>query len=274
MNGHAIAGKLAGKTAIVTGAARGLGRAYALRLAALGADVAVVDIRLDAAREYGEALTEESVAAEIERLGRRSVEIQADLAQHDEAVGAIRKAHEAFGRVDILVNNAGGALTPAERSRASETPEQDTRFLLDINYMSAVHCCQAAAAIMKTQRSGIIVNISSQSGITTYQQGLLAAYSAAKAALTHYTRYLAAELGPYGIRANCLAPGIMMTSRVAAQAALRHIGTNEEADRIPLRRLGQVEDCAGVLEFLTTDLSQYVTGQVISVCGGAVLTPN
>jgi NAD(P)-dependent dehydrogenase (short-subunit alcohol dehydrogenase family) len=174
----------------------------------------------------------------------------------------------------FLVNNAGGALTPAERSRASETPEQDTRFLLDINYMSAVHCCQAAAAIMKTQRSGVIVNISSQSGITTYQQGLLAAYSAAKAALTHYTRYLAAELGPYGIRANCLAPGIMMTSRVAAQAALRHIGTNEEADRIPLRRLGQVEDCAGVLEFLTTDLSQYVTGQVISVCGGAVLTPN
>jgi NAD(P)-dependent dehydrogenase (short-subunit alcohol dehydrogenase family) len=92
--------------------------------------------------------------------------------------------------------------------------------------------------------------------------------------VTQYTRYLAAELGPYGIRANCLAPGIIMTSRVAAQAAARGVGTNEEADRVPLRRLGQVEDCAGVLEFLVTDLSQYVTGQVISVCGGAVLTPN
>ncbi len=225
MNGHANNGKLAGKTAIVTGAARGLGRAYALRLAALGADVAIVDICLDAAREFSEALTAESVPEEIERLGRRSLGIQADLAQHTEAAGAIRRAHETFGRVDILVNN-------------------------------------------------VIVNISSQSGISTYQHGLLAAYSAAKAALTHYTRYLAAELGPYGIRANCLAPGIMMTSRVAAQAALRRIGTNEEADRIPLRRLGEVEDCAGVLEFLTTDLSQYVTGQVISVCGGAVLTPN
>jgi NAD(P)-dependent dehydrogenase (short-subunit alcohol dehydrogenase family) len=273
MNGHANNGKLAGKTAIVTGAARGLGRAYALRLAALGADVAIVDIRLDAAREFSEALTAESVPEEIERLGRRSLGIQADLAQHTEAAAAIRRAHETFGRVDILVNNAGGALTPAEHGRASETPEQDTRFLLDINYMSAVHCCQAAAAIMKPQRSGVIVNISSQSGISTYQHGLLAAYSAAKAALTHYTRYLAAELG-HGIRANCLAPGIMMTSRVAAQAALRRIGTNEEANRIPLRRLGEVEDCAGVLEFLTTDLSQYVTGQVISVCGGAVLTPN
>ena len=131
--------------------------------------------------------------------------------------------------------------------------------------MSAVHCCQAAAPILKAQRSGVIVNISSQSAISTYQQGLLAAYSAAKAAVTLYTRYLAAELGPFGIRANCLAPGVIMTSRVAAQAAARGV---------PLRRLGQVEDCAGVLEFLTTDLSQYVTGQVISVCGGVVLHPS
>lgn len=131
-----------------------------------------------------------------------------------------------------------------------ETLEQDTRFLLDINYMSAVHCCREATAILKTQHPGVIVHISSQSSIATHQQGSLAAYFAAKAGFTHYTRYLAAELGPYGIRANCLAPGIMMTSCVAAQAALRHIGTNEEADRILLRRLGRVEDCAGVLEFL------------------------
>jgi NAD(P)-dependent dehydrogenase (short-subunit alcohol dehydrogenase family) len=272
--GSTILMKLLGKTALVTGAARGLGRAYALRLAALGADVAVVDIHLDGAAEFGEQLSAASVPAEIERLGRRSLGVEADLTQRGEAHGAVHKAHEAFGRIDILVNNAGGALTPAERSRASESPEEDTRFLFDVNYMSAVHCCQAAAAIMKRQGSGIIVNISSQSGISTYQQGLLAGYAAAKAALTHYTRYLAAELGPFGIRANCLAPGIMMTARVAAQAAKRGVGTDEEAARIPLRRLGQVEDCAGVLEFLTTDLSQYVTGQVISVCGGAVLTPN
>ncbi len=266
--------KLAGKAAIVTGAARGLGRAYALRLAALGADVAVVDIDLNAASEYGEALSAESVPAEIKRQGRRSLGIQADLTRRDEGQRAIREAYEAFGRLDILVNNAGGALTPAGRSHASESPEEDTRFLLDVNYMSAVHCCQAAAPLMKAQRSGVIVNISSQSGISTYQRGLLAAYAAAKAAVTTYTRYLAAELGPFGIRANCLAPGIMMTSRVAAQAVTRGVGTNDEAERIPLRRFGEVEDCAGVLEFLATDLSRYVTGQVISVCGGAVLTPN
>ena len=266
--------KLLGKTAVVTGAARGLGRAYALRLASLGADVAIVDINLQGAAEFGEALGAASVPEEIQAMGRRGLGLQADLAQRGAAFGAIEAALNAFGRIDILVNNAGGALTPSERSRASEAPEEDTRFLMDVNYMSAVHCCQAVAPIMKRQGSGVIVNISSQSGITTYQQGLLAAYSASKAAVTHYTRYLAAELGPHGIRANCLAPGVMLTARVAAQAAQRGVGTDEEAQKVPLRRLGRVEDCAGVLEFLCTDLSQYVTGQVISVCGGAVLTPN
>jgi NAD(P)-dependent dehydrogenase (short-subunit alcohol dehydrogenase family) len=265
---------LRGKTAVVTGAARGLGRAYALRLAALGADVAVVDIRLDGAAEFGEVLSAASVPEEIEGLGRRSLGIQADLSEQPQANRAIEQALQTFGRIDILVNNAGGALTPAERSHASATPEADNRFLFDVNYMSAVFCCQAAAESMKAQRSGVIVNISSQSGISTYKGGLLACYAASKAAVTQYTRYLAAELGPFGIRANCLAPGVMLTARVAAQAAARGVGTDEEARQVPLRRLGQVEDCAGVLEFLTTDLSQYVTGQVISVCGGAVLTPH
>jgi NAD(P)-dependent dehydrogenase (short-subunit alcohol dehydrogenase family) len=266
--------KLQGKTAIVTGAARGLGRAYALRLASLGADVAVVDINLDGAAEFGEQLAAPGVPAEIERMGRRSLGIQADLSQRQQAFDAIERARQALGRIDILVNNAGGAITPADRSLASATPEEDTRLLMDVNFMSAVHCCQAVTPVMKDQGSGVIVNISSQSGITTYNQGLLAVYAASKAAVTHYTRYLAAELGPHGIRANCLAPGVMLTARVAAQAAARGIGTDAEAAKVPLRRLGQVEDCAGVLEFLATDLSQYVTGQVISVCGGAVLTPN
>jgi NAD(P)-dependent dehydrogenase (short-subunit alcohol dehydrogenase family) len=266
--------KLQGKTAIVTGGARGLGRAYALRLASLGADVAIIDIKLDGAAEFGERLSAPSVAAEIEQMGRRSLGIQADLTQRSQAFAAIEAACEALGRIDILVNNAGGALTPAERSHASVTPEEDTRLLMDVNFMSTLHCCQAVAPLMKRQSSGVIVNISSQSAITTYNQGLLAVYAAAKAAVTHYTRYLAAELGPEGIRANCLAPGVMLTARVAAQAAARGIGTDAEAAKLPLRRLGQVEDCAGVLEFLVTDLSQYVTGQVISVCGGAVLTPS
>jgi NAD(P)-dependent dehydrogenase (short-subunit alcohol dehydrogenase family) len=266
--------KLSGQVAIVTGAARGLGRAFALRLARLGADIAVVDIDLDAAAEFSEQLEAKSVSGEVELCGRRSIGVQADLTRRGEAQKAVDATLRAFGRVDILVNNAGGAVTPAARSKASETPEEDIRKLLDVNFMSAVHCCQAAVPIMKRQGAGVIVNISSQSAISTYNGGLLAAYASSKAAVTQYTRYLAAEVGPFGIRANCLSPGVTMTSRVAAQAAKRGIGTEEEAAKIPLGRLGTVEDCAGVLEFLTTDLSRYVTGQCISVCGGAVLTPS
>ncbi len=265
---------LSGKTALVTGGARGLGRAYALRLARLGADVAIVDIDLNGAALYGETLGAASVPAEIEQLGRRSLGVQADLSKHDSATAAVQRVIEHFGRLDIIVNNAGGAITPAERSRASESPEADTRLLFDVNFMSMQFCCQAAVPAMKRQGGGVIVNIASQSGVSTYKQGLIAAYAASKAAVAHYTRYLACELGPHGIRANCISPGVMMTARVAQAVAQRGIGSAEELAQIPLRRFGEVEDCAGVLEFLVTDLSRYVTGQVVSVCGGAVLTPN
>ena len=266
--------KLEGKVAIVTGAARGLGRAYALRLARLGADVAIVDINLDAAAEFGEKLGAASVQEEIEALGRRSIGVQADLASRDQVFAMVETVMRKLGRVDILVNNAGGALTPADRSKATQTPEEDARFLFDVNFMSTMFCCQAVAPIMKEQKSGVIVNISSQSAITAYPGGMIAAYGSAKAAVTHYTRYLATELGPFGIRANCLSPGVMLTARVAAQAAQRGIGDDKDAARVPLGRLGRPEDCAGVLEFLVTDLSQYVTGQCISVCGGVVMTPS
>lgn len=265
---------LLGKVALVTGAARGLGRAYALRLASLGADVVVVDIDLDAAAQFGEKLGAPTVSAEVERLGRRSISVIADVSDEAQVQAAVDAAVKAFGRIDILVSNAGGAITPAERSKASVSPQEDHRLLFDINYMGTVFFCQKVVPIMKSNGAGVIVNMSSQSGISTYSGGLLAAYAAAKAAVTHYTRYLASEVGPFGIRANCIAPGIMMTARVAAQAASRGIGTEAEAARVPLRRLGVAEDCAGVLEFLVTDLSRYVTGQTISVCGGAVLTPS
>ena len=273
MQGNAM--KLAGRKAVVTGGARGLGRAYALRLAALGADVAIIDLKLDGAAEYGETLAAPSVAAEIEQLGRRGLGIEADLSVNAQAQQAIEKIAAAFGGLDILVNNAGGHVTPADRSDASTISEEDIRKLLDANFMSTLFCCQAAAVIMKRQGRGVIVNTSSQAGVTTYNhQGRIAGYAAAKAAVSQYTRYLAAELGPYGIRVNCLAPGVILTARVAAQAAGRGIGTDAEMQRVPLRRFGEVEDCADVVEFLSTDLSRYVTGQVISVCGGAVLTPS
>ena len=265
---------LSGKIAVVTGGARGLGRAYALRLASLGADVAIVDINLAAAADFGETLSAATVADEIAAAGRRAIGIQADLGRRSEATAAIRKVESELGRIDILVNNAGGLIAPVEQSAASVGSDDDAKLLFDANYNSMLYCCQTVVPGMRQAGGGVIVNISSQSGISVYPGAIIAAYGAAKAAVTHYTRYLAAEVGPWGIRANCIAPGIIMTSRVAAQAAQRGVGTNAQAKAIPLQRFGTPEDCAGVLEFLATDLSRYVTGQCICVDGGAVMTPS
>jgi NAD(P)-dependent dehydrogenase (short-subunit alcohol dehydrogenase family) len=265
---------LDGKVAIVTGAARGIGRAYALRLADLGADVAVLDVDLAGAAKFGEALEAASVADEIGLRGRRGLGIEVDLGDRAAAEAAVRQVQSTLGRVDILVNNAGGLIVPLERSQGSVMPDDDTRTILDANLHSMIFCTQAAVPFMRAQGGGVIVNIASTAATTTYAQGLMAHYAMAKAAVLHYTRHLAAELGPAGIRANCIAPGIIMTARVAAQAAGRNIGTAADVAAIPLGRLGMPEDCAGALEFLVTDLSAYVTGQCLSVCGGRVLTPS
>ena len=266
--------RLDGKCAIVTGAARGLGRAYALRLARLGANVAVVDIDLDAAAVFNEVLSAPSVADEIRAMGRMSIALQGDLSQRDTVRQIVAGVMDAFGRIDVLVNNAGGAITPVESSTASTMTDEDIKTILDANTMSAIYCCQAVVPVMKAQGGGTIVNVSTLAASTVAGRGMLAHYGMAKAAVAHYTRYLAAEVGPDGIRANCIAPGPIQTSRVAAQAAARGIARPDDARRIPLRRLGTTEDCANVLEFLATDLSSYVTGQCISVCGGSLLSPS
>jgi NAD(P)-dependent dehydrogenase (short-subunit alcohol dehydrogenase family) len=263
---------LDGKVAVVTGAARGLGRAYALRLARLGADVAVIDIDLAGAAKFGEALTAPTVVAEIEALGRRSIGIEANLADRDAVTAAMSRVRDALGRIDILVNNAGGAITPVERSKPSIVPDEDIRLTFDANLMSTIYCCQAVIPDMKAAKAGVIVNTASTAARVIAPGGALSLYGVAKAAVTHYTRDLAAELGPFGIRVNAIAPGVMLTARIKALAEQRGIGTGSEAARIPLRRLGEPEDCAGVIEFLVSDLSRYVTGQCISVCGGAALT--
>lgn len=265
---------LSGKVAVVTGGARGLGRAFAHRLAQMGANVAVLDVDLSGAAKFGETLLAASVADEIAAMGRRSLGVQVDLANRSAATDALRRVDREMGMVDILVNAAGGLITPIGRSSASMSPDEDTRALFAANFDSMLHCCQAVVPGMRTSGAGAIVNVSSQSGVSVYPGGQMALYAAAKAAVTQYTRYLAAEVGPWGIRANCIAPGIILTSRVAAQAAGRAVGSEAQAAAIPMRRLGVPQDCVGVMEFLVTELSQYVTGQCICVDGGTVLTPS
>jgi len=265
---------LSGKVAIVTGAARGLGRAYALRLAKLGADVVIADVNLKGAARIGEELTAESVMAEAEALGVRSIGVEGDLREPEAVKRLVAETLAAFGRIDILVNNAGVAVARGSGTLATETTPEAFDYLIDVNLKSAQLCCAAVAPTMKAQRSGVIVNISSQTGISLLEGGNLAVYGAAKAGVAYLTRTLAAELGSYGIRANAIAPGIVETERLKRLDPSMGVGTPQQLEAIALKRFGSTEDLANVLEFLATDLSGYVTGQVISVCGGAVLHPS
>jgi NAD(P)-dependent dehydrogenase (short-subunit alcohol dehydrogenase family) len=264
--------KLEGKVAVITGAARGLGRAYALHLAKIGADVVINDIALDAANEYGEELTAPTVMDEIRGLGRRSIGIAADVTDPDQVNGMFEEVLGEFGRVDILVTNAGGALVRGP-SFASSIPEDAFRKMMDINLMGTIFCCQAVAGPMKEQRSGKIVTVGSQAGLRSSAQsgGGGVSYSVSKAAIHQYTRHLAAELGPYNINVNCIAPAWILSSRAIAQGRNSPETRARLEEEIALKRLGEPEDCAKVVEFLVTDLSDYVTGQVIRVCGGCCL---
>jgi NAD(P)-dependent dehydrogenase (short-subunit alcohol dehydrogenase family) len=263
--------KLADKVALVTGAGRGLGRAYALRLAQLGAHVVVNDLGFDVHQEFAEELTANSVAEEIENLGVRSLAIAADVtdrAKVDEMMGQIENE---FGRLDVLVCNAGGALFGRDNPWAASASEEAYRKTLDLNLMGTIFCCQAAGEIMKRQHSGKIVTIGSQAGIKSGVKGGSGPYSVAKAGVIHFTRLLAGELGPYNITVNCMAPAWILSSRAIAQGRAEEATRRELESQIALGRIGMPEDCARVLEFLTTDLSDYVTGQIISVCGGYIL---
>lgn len=262
--------KLQDKVAVVTGGARGLGRAYALHLAGLGAHVVVNDVDLNAAAQYNETLGADSVADEIANMGVRSLAIEADVTRQNDVNDMFTEIISTFGKVDILVNNAGGALNAPENHSAATIGMDYYHYIMDINLTGTIHCCQAAAKSMMEQRSGKIVNVSSQAGMWSGHTGSHVGYKVSKAGVIQFTRALAAELGPHNVNVNCIAPGWILSSRAIA------VGRNEGELRdrllsqIPLGRLGMPEDCARVVEFLVTELSDYVTGQTIPICGGYV----
>ena len=271
--------KLQGKVALVTGGARGLGRGYALRLARLGADVAIIDRNLRAADVYEferATLTADTVMAEVQALGVRSIGLEADLTDRGAAEAAIDEIATKLGRLDIVVANAGGGtvlfadekqggpgtnqvLDEMTTGTPSNTPEEMLNRVLDINVKTCMYTCMAATPHLKAAGGGRIVTVSSTAGVDA--RGAYHPYGMAKAAIIHYTRSLAQELGPFNINVNAIAPGIIRTGR---------LGDREEMakERVPLQREGTIEDCAGVVEFLTTDLSAYVTGRVILIDGG------
>lgn len=271
--------KLAGKVALITGGARGLGRGYALRLAGLGADIAIIDRNLRAADVYTferEQLTAGTVMAECEALGVRAMGLEVDLTDRSATEQAVAEVAAELGRIDIAVCNAGGGTVTFADERAPREGANDTEDLvttgtpantseemlsrvLDINVKTCMYTCMAVAPHMKKLGGGKIVTVSSTAGVDA--KGAYHPYGTAKAAIIHYTRALAQELGPDNINVNAIAPGIIRTGRLGDRAEMAK-------ERVALQREGTIEDCAKVVEFLATDLSDYVTGRTIIIDGG------
>jgi 3-oxoacyl-[acyl-carrier protein] reductase len=262
--------KLKGKVALVTGGARGIGRCHALRLARLGADLAVNDIDLASYKEFGETLSAASVVEEVRSLGGRCIGIEADVGKKDRVESMVEQVLAEYGHIDILINNAGGLAGEPSESYAATVSEEDLGATLDRNLLGTVFCCQAVAGPMKSQAWGRIVNTASQAGLQAQDGGFYASYGVAKAGVIAYTRYLAQELGPYGILVNCVAPAYVSTQRLEKRVFSKNGMRERLLAQIPLGRMATPEDISKVVEFFVTDLGDYVTGQFLSVCGGAV----
>ena len=242
---------LEGKTAVVTGAARGIGKEIALRFAKEGANIAFTDLVID---ENGKKTEEEIAALGVKVKGYASN--AADFAQTEEV---IKEIHNDFGRIDILVNNAG--ITKDGLMMRMTEAQWDA--VIAVNLKSAFNFIHAVLPIMLRQRSGSIINMASVVGV--HGNAGQSNYAASKAGLIALAKSVAQEVGSRGIRANAIAPGFIET---AMTAALPDAVRAEWCQKIPLRRGGQVEDIANVATFLASDMSSYVTGQVIQVDGG------
>lgn len=244
-------GLLDGKVALITGAARGIGKAIALKYASEGANVAFTDLAID-------EIAEQTVS-EIKALGVMAKGYASNAANFEEAHAVIEDVIKDFGKIDVLVNNAG--ITRDTLMLRMTEAQWDA--VLTVNLKSAFNFMHAIAPVMMKQRSGSIISMSSVVGIGG--NAGQANYAASKAGLIGLTKSMAKEIGPRGVRVNAIAPGFIITEMTAK---LSEEVRAEWAKSIPLRRGGTPEDVANVATFLASDLSSYVTGQVIHVCGG------
>ncbi|OKZ19339.1 MAG: 3-oxoacyl-[acyl-carrier-protein] reductase [Bacteroides sp. 43_108] len=244
-------GLLTGKTALITGAARGIGKAIALKFASEGANIAFTDLVID---ENGKA-----TEAEIAALGVKAKGYASNAANFEETEQIVSQVKADFGSIDILVNNAG--ITKDGLMLRMTEAQWDA--VIAVNLKSAFNFIHACTPIMMRQRGGSIINMSSVVGV--HGNAGQCNYSASKAGLIALAKSIAQEMGAKGIRANAIAPGFIET---AMTAALPDDVRKEWVSKIPLRRGGTVEDIANVATFLASDMSSYVSGQVIQVDGG------
>ena len=241
---------LEGKVALVTGAGRGIGKAIALRFAEEGANVAFTDLVINEA-------VEETVQ-QLEVLGVKVKAYASNAAMFDETHDVVKQIVEDFGRIDILVNNAG--ITKDGLMMRMSEAQWDA--VINVNLKSAFNFIHAVTPIMAKQRGGSIINMSSVVGVSG--NAGQCNYSASKAGMIGLAKSIAKEMGPRGIRANCIAPGFIITEMTNQ---LSQEIKDQWAQQIPMRRGGTPEDVANVALFLASDLSSYVSGQVIHCCG-------
>jgi len=261
---------LKGKIAIVTGAARGIGRGIALTLSREGANVVIDDIDLDAAKLVEEA---------ARKLGTQSIAIKADVTKPDEVRQMVKETLERFGRIDILVNNAGIWYIdgePVGHKLFKDSAEYDWSGELGVTLYGVLNCSKAVLETMLSQKSGSIINIASDAARAP-RGSRTTVYGAGKGGIISFSRNLAYELGPSGIRVNCVSPGLIKTSR--GEAIESGMVNNPEilkfwqeatasVERMPLHRIGVPQDIANVVAFFASDISSYVTGQTLSVNAG------
>lgn len=247
--------KLAGKVAVVTGGGQGCGEGYCLGLAGEGARVVVADINGDNAQQ---------VAKKIEAKGGKALAVKTDISKWEDVSSMAAKALKEFGQVDILVNNAGIRGFALVEEMSDEHWDRE----LNVNLKGAFYCVKALAAHMKQRRYGKIINQSSTAGVYGHPyKG--SSYGAAKAGLLGFSRSMALELGPFNINVNAIAPGAIRTA-FTANLAPEVIEANKKNS--VFKRLAEVEDFVGLVLFLASDRSSFITGQTIVVSGGQHMT--
>lgn len=261
------------KVVIVTGAARGIGRTTALTFANEGANVVIDDIDIETAK---------TVEEEVKAFGVQATSIEADVTKPNEVRNMMKETFKKFGRIDVLVNNVGILYVkgkPIGRGPFVQTEEEIWKLDIDVTLYGVLNCCKAVLEYMIKQKNGSIVSLASDAARQP-RNTFTSVYAAGKGGIISFTKNLAFELGPLGIRVNCVSPGTIKTSRIEAVESGQDTrpdtvafvkNTLELASRWPLGRLGTPQEVANAITFLASDVSSYITGQTLSVNGGFVM---